>query len=258
VTLAIHPLLAARGYGLRHHTEVGSTNLEAKAALREGADRLWIVADRQVAGRGRHDRGWQSPIGNLYASLVLAAPAAPPALAQLGFVAGVALVEAIGSLAPDLANRLAIKWPNDLLLDGAKCAGILLEGEIGPDRRPGVVIGWGVNVVSHPADLPRPALHLQAVASWIGRDDLFSALQARMAEALSIFDEGRGFAAIRRQWLASTLPMGQRLSVKLAHQQIEGDFAGLDPDGALLLETGQGLRTILAGDVFLVGESPPT
>lgn len=258
MTLRIDPLLAARGFSLRHQMEIGSTNADAKLALREGSDRLWIVADQQFTGRGRYNRSWDSPPGNLYASLALAAPAPTAALAQLGFVAGIALVEAIQSLAPSLSPQLAIKWPNDLLLGGAKCAGILVEGEVGPDQRPGAVIGWGVNIVSHPTGLPRPVASLAAAASWITRDQLFSALQERVAEALNVFDEGRGFSAIRRQWLASALPLGQRLSVKLTREIVDGAFIGVDADGALLLETGEGLRTILAGDVFLVGENLPT
>ncbi len=250
--ITLDPLLAARGYALRHVPDIDSTNAQGKAALRAGSDRLWIVADAQQAGRGRYERGWVSPPGNLYASLVLASPAPPSCLPLIGFVAGVALVEAILALAPDLAPRLALKWPNDLLLDGIKTAGILLEGEIGPDGRPGLVIGMGVNVLNHPESLDRPAAHLASAASWIRRDALFSSLQKTFAETLGVFDSGRGFALIRARWLALSLPMGQRLSVKLPDGTREGAFAGVDATGALRLETGLGTETILAGDVFLI------
>lgn len=249
---AIHPTLAARGYALRHRAEIGSTNTEAKAALREGADRLWVVSDVQLAGKGRHDRLWSSPAGNLYASIALAAPAPPQALPLVGFVAGVALAEAILALAPDLSARLQLKWPNDLLLDGEKLAGILLEGETGPDGRAGLVIGMGVNVKTVPPGLDRAAACLAPAAPWITRDGLFEALHRSFADALSIFDEGRGFAAIRARWLASSLPLGQRLSVKLPEGMREGRFAGLDPSGALRLETETGIASILAGDVFVL------
>jgi BirA family biotin operon repressor/biotin-[acetyl-CoA-carboxylase] ligase len=250
--IALDPQLAARGFALRHVPDIGSTNHEAKLALREGADRLWIVADSQNAGRGRHERGWASPPGNLYASIALAAPAPPAHLPLMGFVAGVALVEAILALAPDLGSRLALKWPNDLLLDRAKVAGILLEGEIAPDGRAGVIIGMGVNVANHPHGLDRPVTALALAASWLTRDALFAALQKTFAETLAIFDSGRGFPLIRARWLALSLPMGQRLSVKLPDGAREGTFVGLDALGGLKLETSRGTETILAGDVFLI------
>jgi len=252
VALALHPMLAARGFALRHEPEIGSTNSAGKAALRDGADRLWIVADAQSSGRGRHERGWVSPPGNLYASLALAAPCAPAKLPLLGFVAGIALVEAISALAPDLASCLILKWPNDVLLDRRKLAGILLEGESDPAGRPGVVIGMGVNVAHAPQGLDQPVAHLVESAGWITRDSLFDSLQRSFADALAIFDEGRGFAGIRQRWLASSLPLGQRLKVKLPDGAREGTFAGLDAHGALRLETNSGPVTIVAGDVFVL------
>lgn len=252
MVLKLDPKLAARGYALRHEPEIGSTNSAAKEALRDGADRLWIVADEQKSGRGRHARGWVSPPGNLYASLALAAPCEPAKLPLLGFVAGVALIEAITASAPDLAARVALKWPNDLLLDGAKLAGLLLEGETDPAGRPGVVIGMGVNVAHAPQGLDQPVAFLASAAPWITRDSLFEALQQRFAQALGLFDEGRGFPAIRQSWLASSLPMGQRLRVKLPDGAREGTFSGLDAQGALRLETDSGPVTIVAGDVFVL------
>lgn len=250
--IALDPNLAVRGYALRHLSETGSTNIEAKAALRDGADRLWIVADIQRAGRGRHERDWVSPPGNLYASIALREPAPAASLPLMGFVAGVALVEAILALAPDLGARLALKWPNDVLLDGSKAAGILLEGEMTPGGRAGLVIGMGVNVATFPEGLDRPAVALASAASWLTRDAIFAILQKTFAETLSVFDSGRGFAAIRARWLALSLPMGQRLSVKLPAGLLEGSFAGVDGHGALRLETARGVETVLAGDVFVL------
>ena len=139
------------GYRLEAFDRLGSTNDEAMARARAGdPGRLWIVAGEQGRGRGRHGRHWASPPGNLHASLLLVDPC-PPALApQLGFVAGLALHEAAAAcgVAP---GRLTLKWQNDLLLDGAKVAGILLEGAAGPGGGLAVVIGWGVNVAHRPA-----------------------------------------------------------------------------------------------------------
>lgn len=248
----LDPRLAARGFSLRHWAEAGSTNELGKQALREGTDRLWIIADRQTSGRGRQQRDWISPAGNLYASIALRAPAPMAHLPQIGLVAGAALAEAVRILAPDLGPRLALKWPNDLLIDGAKAAGILLEGESDPDGRSGLVIGFGVNVATRPEGLDRPAIALADIAAGLTRDSLFSALQKSFADALAVFDSGRGFAAIRERWLAFSLPMGQRLSVKLPDGPREGSFAGLDPAGALRLQTARGIETIWAGDVFLL------
>ncbi|CAN1562338.1 BirA Biotin-(acetyl-CoA carboxylase) ligase [Rhabdaerophilaceae bacterium] len=250
----IDPGLASRGYALHHLTEVGSTNTEAKCALRQGQSLFWVVADQQIAGRGRHDRSWVSPPGNLYASLALAHPAAPAQLPLLGFVAGLALVEAIKSLAPDLAPRLTLKWPNDMLLDGKKCAGILLEGADDAQGRRGVVIGIGVNIAHGPQELKPPVAWLASAAPWVDRDMLFSALQLNLAALLRLFDEGRGFGFIRQLWLASAIPLGQRLGVKLPGGPQSGTFAGMDADGGLLLDVDGKQICIVAGDVHLIGD----
>ena len=253
----LDPGLAARGYALRHFADIGSTNTEARQALLAGQNLVWVIADRQTAGRGRHARDWVSPLGNLHASLALAAPAPAAKLPLLGFVAGLALVEGIKAIAPDLGGRIALKWPNDLLLDGIKCAGILLEGAEDALGRPGVVIGIGVNVAHAPEGLDQPATHLAALAPWIDRDRLFASLHLNLAALLRLFDGGQGFGLIRQLWLASALPMGQRLGVKLPSGPVNGLFAGMDAEGGLLLDVEGERLSILAGDVYLAdGISP--
>ena len=251
-TLALPKPAAMAGFSLRHHIEIDSTNASAKAALREGADRLWIVADIQTAGRGRHDRRWVSPAGNLHATLALANPCEQKQLPLMGFVAGVALARAVRSLAVALEGRAQLKWPNDLLIDGAKASGILLEAA--PDARggSGLVMGIGVNVVEAPEGLDQPVAALAHSMPDITRNTLFAALANEMITALALFDRGAGFSALREAWLALSLPIGHRVRVRLPDGAREGLYLGIDPSGSLLVKTQHGVETILAGDVFAI------
>lgn len=209
-----------------------------------GADEgLWLRADRQADGRGRQGRAWASPAGNLYAStLVRLRPGDPPP-ATLALVAAVALAEVVSSL----TGEVTIKWPNDLLLGGAKLSGILLEraGEA-------VVIGIGVNLAHHP-DLPdRPATSLAAHDVGIGPERFLLLLAETFARWLA--DWRRGLAAIRTAWLARAHPVGTPLTARLPDgANATGTFDGLSADGALTLRLADGgVRVIHAADVFLV------
>jgi BirA family transcriptional regulator, biotin operon repressor / biotin---[acetyl-CoA-carboxylase] ligase len=235
------------GFHLRHYPTIGSTNDEAKALARGGAaDGTLVWADEQTAGRGRRGRIWRSPPGNLYLSLVLRPDAAPSRAAQLGFVAALGLGDA---LAPAL--RLRYKWPNDLLADGKKLAGILLESETSTrDSVDFVVVGIGVNIVSAPEDVEFPATSLSAHAiahvtppmlldGFVGH----FALWARRWRA-------EGFAPVRAAWLAAASGLGESVSVRLERSTLSGRFHDLDDDGALVLDAAEGRRRIAAGDVF--------
>ncbi|MCA0401117.1 MAG: biotin--[acetyl-CoA-carboxylase] ligase [Proteobacteria bacterium] len=246
------------GFKLLHVTRAESTNEAALAALKAGADRLWIVADEQSAGRGRQGRSWSSPKGNLYASLALVAPCPPDKAPLLGFVTGLSHAEAFLSLIPVLRGRLHLKWPNDCLIDGAKCTGILLEGTNLVGGGTGIAIGMGTNIAHKPEGLDRPVTALHLFDESLTPARVFERLSARFAHNLALFDEGRGFGEIRRLWLSHALPLGTRLSVKPPGGTIEGRFAGMDEAGCLLVETDSGLETVLAGDVFTLdaGLSP--
>src|SRR2546423_7378341 len=149
--MQLDPRAAAAGVRLVVHEVLGSTNAEALNLARRGEPGpLWVTARRQTAGRGRRGRTWISPPGNLYATLLLTAPAPPERWPQLSFVAALAIHDAVIAIAAGLAPRLAIKWPNDLLLDGAKFAGILIEGQGGGDASNAVAVGIGVNCATHP------------------------------------------------------------------------------------------------------------
>lgn len=239
------------GFRLTWQDAVPSTNDLALAALQAGETQHWFVAGQQLAGRGRHGRGWVSPPGNLYASLALRNPCPPAQAPLVGFVAGLSLAEALAAVAPTLTPQLALKWPNDCQLAGAKLAGILLEGTTLPQGHSGVVIGMGVNVRHHP-DLPDyPVTALSAHGVDLEPERVFAALSDRFAANLELFDSGRGFGAIRAGWLRHALPLGTPLRVRLPAGERHGSFAGLDPDGHLLLETGGALEAVMVGDVFL-------
>ena len=165
-------------------------------------------------------------------------------------MAGVALVDAIaGLIGPEI--DVALKWPNDVLHRGAKLAGILVEGTQAPNGF-AAVLGFGVNCASHPTELPYRATDLAALVGQHGtRDALFTLLSMRIAEALSLWGGGGGFAEIRRAWLERALPSGSALAVARPDGRLMGRFSSIDNDGRLILETDRGLVTVEAGDVFL-------
>jgi len=234
------------------HGALGSTNAEALACARAGErGPLWITAVRQTAGRGRRGNVWSSPPGNLYASLLLTGAAPPAHLPELCFVAALALRDAVCSAAPSLAARLNLKWPNDLLLDGAKIAGILIEAESVGDRTV-TVAGIGVNCAHHPSGTRYPATNLAACGAAVTPDGLFGALSGAMVARLAQWDGGAGFAAIRAEWLAHAAGIGGDIVVQLADRELTGTFESLDPTGRLMLRLpGGGLEAIAAGEIFM-------
>lgn len=233
--------------------ETGSTNALALERASAGeAGGLWVTAGRQTGGRGRRGRAWVSEPGNLYASLLLIDPAPANRLATLPLAAALGVYEA---LKPDFAHTpqaLAIKWPNDILADGAKICGILLESAVLADGRMAVVIGCGVNVASHPPEGLYKATSLAACGIATGVETLFARLTAAMSDVLARWDGGRGFSAIREDWLRAAAGLGGPVTVNLPEGAISGTFAELDADGYLCLQTVSGhRRKIAAGDVFL-------
>jgi BirA family biotin operon repressor/biotin-[acetyl-CoA-carboxylase] ligase len=236
---------------LHHFETLGSTNDEAKTLARAGAPAGTIVwADEQSAGRGRRGRVWLSPPGNLYLSLVLRPDGGPARAAQLGFVAALGLGDALAALAGP-ALQLRNKWPNDLLANGKKLAGILLESETSAaDRVDFVIVGIGVNIAAAPAEVEYPATSL-ATEGVAGVTP--AVLLAGFARHFEIWERrwgAAGFAAVRAAWLPRASGLGEPIRVRLERSTLLGRFLDLDADGALVLEEAQGSRRIAAGEVF--------
>jgi len=234
--------------------EAGSTNTEAFRLAAEGeAGPLWVVARRQTQGRGRSGRPWVSPAGNLYASLLQRLPCPQSVLHQLSLVAGVAAIDAILSAAGAPLPGLRLKWPNDVLIGEAKCAGILPESQSaagGPEVT--VVIGVGINLASHPQGLGRAATCLADHGIGVAPEAMLAALAEALARWLAAWDGGRGFAGVRTAWLGRGGVAGERLTVDTGAQRIAGTFEDLDPTGALILRDQAGRqRRLTFGDVTL-------
>jgi BirA family biotin operon repressor/biotin-[acetyl-CoA-carboxylase] ligase len=237
---------------IKTYETLGSTNAEA-LALARAAERgpLWITAQSQSAGRGRRGAAWISPPGNLYATLLLTAPAAPAQAPQLSFVTGLALYDAVGQCAPEHAPRLKLKWPNDLLLGPAKLGGILLESENG--KAIAVAIGIGVNCVSHPSGTPLPATDLATAGAQVTPQRLFAAVVSAMDRRLAQWRGGDGFGAIRADWLARAVGLGEIIQVRLPQREFSGRFEGLDDAGRLLVVKDGRTTAVTAGEVFGFG-----
>ncbi len=239
---------------VQRFAEVASTNDEARAcALAGDPGRVWFVAERQKAGRGRQGRLWVSPTGNLYASALLIDPCAPEHAAELGFVAGLALIEALGAVAARLgsAAKFELKWPNDVLFAGAKLAGVLVEGFTFAQGHIAAIVGIGVNCTSAPDGLPYPATNLSAALGAPAPPDLlFPHLQRCFEAGLARWARGEGFAAIREAWLNSAAGLGGPIVVNRGGVSHQGRFAGVDAAGRLRLECTDGaVQFIEAGDL---------
>ena len=234
--------------------EVDSTNEEAKRLASSGEKTAcWIVADRQTAGRGRRGRAWDSPSGNLMTTLLLPGPFKADRAAQLSFVSGLALLELVKQVLPDdVHSKLRLKWPNDVLIDGQKVSGILLEaasienGEISE-----LVIGMGVNLTQHPSDTPYPATHIGA---WTLNPPTNVFAAKVLADAFTrLYDDWRlnGFEPTRANWLRHAKGLYENIEVRLETHTLKGIFEGIDSDGQLSLRLEDGsLHYVAAGDVF--------
>ncbi|MCJ2014343.1 biotin--[acetyl-CoA-carboxylase] ligase [Methylobacterium sp. J-076] len=246
------------GHRLHVHDRLGSTNTEALERARAGeGGPLWVVAHRQEAGRGRRGNAWASLPGNLTASVLWpVAGVAPEHLAELGFVAGVALagaVEAACGTLPgwdraDPARSVRLKWPNDLLLGGAKLAGLLLEAETLPGGRRAVVIGFGVNVAAAPEGLRATSL---AAAGYVGGPEaLLEHLSDHLAAQGRTWGGGTEFARIRALWLARAAGLGSEIAVASGERVLRGRFDTIDEGGRLvILGPDDARHVVTAGEV---------
>lgn len=239
--------------------DVGSTNSEAMARARDGdPGNLWVTARRQLQGRGRRGRPWVSEEGNLYASLLLVDPAPAARLGTLPLVAAVAAYRALRPLFASTPQALAIKWPNDILVDGRKINGILLESETLPGGRMAVVIGFGINCRHHPAAPAYPATDLADCGIDMSPEALFAALAREMAAVLVEWNRSAGFDVVREAWLRAARGIGEMVTVNLHEGQVTGVFEEIDADGYLCLLAEHGTRRrISAGDLFFTQPAGP-
>lgn len=233
--------------------ETASTNAHAlRLAFQGAAPPLWVWAGRQTKGRGRLGRNWDSPVGNLYASLFIRPACAGAAIGGLPLLAGLAAHDAVSALTgASLGDRLRLKWPNDILLDGAKLGGVLIESAVMDDGARAVVIGTGLNLTAAPGGLGREVACLRDCGFNCAPADALAAVADAMAKWLQVWANGAGFAHIRQGWLARAHPLGAPVSVRLGGECIEGRFGGVDETGALRLRIGGKERRITAGDVAL-------
>ncbi|MDE1151213.1 MAG: biotin--[acetyl-CoA-carboxylase] ligase [Micavibrio sp.] len=227
---------------------VGSTNSYARDLAKDGAQPFTIVwSHEQTAGKGRQGNVWVSNRGNLFMTVILRPNIAAPLTGQLSFIAAVALAETLKELLPQMVN-IDLKWPNDLLLNGKKAAGILLESEInGHKPVEWVIVGMGVNVSHNPDG----ATCLRS----LGLDTLeIGQLLEKLAMKLkSIYDlwQKNGFAPIRQEWLRYSHAIGTVINVRLPKETLTGKFMGIDAQGALQLDMPDGTtKNIASGEVF--------
>jgi BirA family transcriptional regulator, biotin operon repressor / biotin---[acetyl-CoA-carboxylase] ligase len=235
--------------------EVGSTNTEAfKRAEAGERGPLWIVARRQTQGRGRSGRSWGSEPGNLYTSLLQTLRCPQSVVHQLSLLAGVAVIDAIRAVTGGVGVAgLRLKWPNDVLIGRAKCAGILAESAPGAGAAEMmVVIGVGINLTWHPEDIGREATHLAAHGVNVTPEAMLQVLAEAMQGWLDAWQGGAGFAQVRAGWLERAGAVGEAATVDTGAERIGGTFLDLDADGALLLRDAQGQqRRVTYGDVTL-------
>lgn len=239
------------GYALTEFESLDSTNEEARRQAASGAvTPIWIRADRQTAGRGRRGRNWETPGGNLAATLLLHPDKPAGECAQLSFVSAIAVAETVGLLAPNADIKM--KWPNDVLADGNKIAGILLESASGPGPAPlWLAIGIGINLAHYPDGTEFPATSIAALTGKApSARDALGSLATHFAKWYDIW-RAQGFSPIRDGWLVRAAKLGTRIRARLTNEETFGVFEGIDETGALILRESAGkTRVIAAGDVF--------
>jgi BirA family biotin operon repressor/biotin-[acetyl-CoA-carboxylase] ligase len=235
------------GWRLEVHPELPSTSSHLIGLAREGAPGgLAVLALRQTAGRGQGGRGWSDAPGNLALSLLLRPGHPVREAAQWSLLGGVALIEAARAGDPE-PGALSLRWPNDLLRHGAKCAGVLTESALSPEGGLAwLVLGFGVNLAHAPPVAGRATARL-------GGAETPEAFAVRLLDRVSAWRRVRdaeGFGPIREAWASHGPAHGERIAARCGRGTAEGAFAGLGADGSLLLETGQGVLRIAAGEVL--------
>ncbi len=233
--------------------EIDSTILEARRrAERNEISPVWLIAKSQTAGRGRRGRAWTSHSGNLMATLLFSTHQPPQQIALLGFATGVAIAETIDAIAG--AGTAQLKWPNDVFIDGAKVAGIMLDSGSIASGQTWVALAFGVNLADAPSNIDQKTVCLRDLLppdAPAPESLAFLASMRPTLEAWSARIVSEGFEPLRQAWLQRAYGLGQEARVVQGEQTLEGRIAGLSSRGELELDTATGRRLIAAGDVFL-------
>ncbi|GIL00752.1 MAG: biotin--[acetyl-CoA-carboxylase] ligase [Alphaproteobacteria bacterium] len=241
------------GFRLIEVEATTSTNTACLEAAQSGdPGNLWIRAERQSSGRGSRGRSWESLPGNLFASLLLVDPGPTASLANLTFVAALGVHDGLGRLAAahGIAPDITLKWPNDVLINGRKVSGILLEHHM-VGRRAAVIIGIGVNCAGHPGATTHAATDLAAEGMPAPPRDVLELTAQAIAGWLGRWGRGTGFPDIRRAWLARASALGRPIVARLPSGDVAGIFEDLDAQGQLVLRRPDGRAvTIAAADIF--------
>lgn len=239
---------------VEHLSEIDSTNEEARRrALAGEPGPLWIRADVQTAGRGRRGRAWIGATGNLFATGLFTLGVKSASAAQLSFAAALAVADVAYAAGID-PGLVSLKWPNDVLIAGRKSAGILLESGTLPGGGLWLAVGVGINLARHPEDAERPATDFTVHGGTLSPAEAVEVL-ARSFEAWMTRWRDHGFAPIRDAWIARAHGLGDRCTVRLDTETLEGIFSDLMADGTLRLDLADGTRRFIsAGDVFF---APP-
>ena len=240
-----------RGTDLVAFDTIDSTMDEARRRVAAGEHGpVWLAARRQTAGRGRQGRHWSSPYGNLSATGLFPIDATPAQAAQLSFVAALAVVDLLDTLAP--GADIGLKWPNDVLLNRRKAAGILLENLGTAPHGITLAVGIGLNLAHHPpeADANWPPTSILRETGQAPDFDRTLLLLAQYMDRRMVSYAAQGFPPVRAAWLKRAIQIGGPVEVRLPNATLSGRFNDLDADGALVLEGPDGLQRVSAGDVY--------
>ena len=237
-----------------HFDELDSTNAHAARLAKDGqTGPLWITADRQTAGRGRQDRRWLSQTGNLFTTCLITLAIKPAIAAQLSFVTSLAVYETAAKFIADTGD-LALKWPNDVLLGGKKLAGILIE-TVGDQQSDQITlaIGCGINIAHAPDNTSYGAACLHDYTTTeLSPNIVATTFHSRFDHWLALWNNGKYFDQIIIAWQQRAAFLGQSVSIVNGRHSETGRFAGLAPDGALILTLANGTnKTFYAGDISL-------
>jgi BirA family transcriptional regulator, biotin operon repressor / biotin---[acetyl-CoA-carboxylase] ligase len=208
---------------------------------------VFLLADEQSAGKGRLDRHWASARGNCYSTLMLPVSANIAAIPQIGFVVGLAVADVVRAHTDQTPK---LKWPNDVLVHGAKISGILCE--VVSTEPLTVAIGCGINVAHAPMGLAYPATCLAAEAAQTDRDTVFQTYQLSLQKWLALWDNGKNFRLICKSWVASAIGIGETATMTIGTQHLTGTYEGITEHGAVILKPPLGPPHILhAGDLHI-------